>query len=56
MKQLGEFGMDSGRTFLKHYLFGLKFLTGSTITTSTFEKTMNLYLYIPPLSSHPLAA
>jgi len=28
-------------------------LNGSTITTSTYQKTMNLYLYIPPSSSHP---
>jgi len=28
-------------------------LNGSTITTSTYQKSMNLYLYIPPSSSHP---
>jgi hypothetical protein len=28
-------------------------LNGSTITTSTYQKNMNLYLYIPPSSSHP---
>ena len=26
---------------------------GSSITTSTFQKPLNLYLYIPPLSAHP---
>ena len=28
-------------------------LNGPTNKTSTFQKSMNLYLYIPPLSSHP---
>lgn len=28
-------------------------LKGSSILTSTFQKTMNLYLYIPLLSAHP---
>jgi hypothetical protein len=28
-------------------------LNGPTIKTSTFQKSMNQYLYIPPLSSHP---
>jgi hypothetical protein len=28
-------------------------ITGSSIHTSTFQKPLNLYLYIPPLSSHP---
>jgi hypothetical protein len=30
-------------------------LNGSTITTSTYQKNMNLYLYIPPSSLHPLS-
>ena len=28
-------------------------IENNSITTSTFQKMMNLYLYIPPLSSHP---
>jgi hypothetical protein len=28
-------------------------LKNSTITTSTFQKNLNLYLYIPPRSAHP---
>jgi hypothetical protein len=28
-------------------------IEGSSITTSTFQKAMNLYLYIPPQPSHP---
>jgi len=28
-------------------------LQGSSIITSTYQKSMNLYLYIPPLSAHP---
>ncbi len=28
-------------------------IKGNFITTSTFQKAMNLYLYIPPLSAHP---
>jgi hypothetical protein len=28
-------------------------IEGSSITTSTYQKTMNLYLYIPPQTSHP---
>ncbi len=28
-------------------------LKKSTITTETYQKSMNLYLYIPPLSAHP---
>jgi len=28
-------------------------LQNSTITTSTFQKNLNLYLYIPPRSAHP---
>jgi len=28
-------------------------IEGSSITTSTFQKPLNLYLYIPPLSAHP---
>jgi hypothetical protein len=28
-------------------------IENNSITTSTFQKTMNRYLYIPPLSSHP---
>jgi hypothetical protein len=28
-------------------------IEGSAITTSNFQKAMNLYLYIPPQSSHP---
>lgn len=28
-------------------------IKGRSILTSTFQKTMNLYLYIPPLSAHP---
>jgi len=28
-------------------------ISGTTIKTSTFQKSMNLYLYIPPRSSHP---
>jgi len=28
-------------------------LKGSSIYTSTFQKPLNLYLYIPPLSAHP---
>jgi len=28
--------------------------TDGTITTRTFVKPMNLHLYIPPLSAHPL--
>jgi hypothetical protein len=28
-------------------------LNGSSVTTSTFQKELNLYLYIPPASSHP---
>jgi len=28
-------------------------LKGSSILTSTYQKTMNLYLYTPPLSAHP---
>jgi hypothetical protein len=28
-------------------------LHNSTITTSTFQKNLNLYLYIPPRSAHP---
>jgi hypothetical protein len=28
-------------------------LDNSSITTETYQKSMNLYLYIPPLSAHP---
>jgi hypothetical protein len=28
-------------------------IKGNVITTSTFQKAMNLYMYIPPLSAHP---
>jgi hypothetical protein len=28
-------------------------LQNATITTETYQKSMNLYLYIPPLSAHP---
>jgi hypothetical protein len=28
-------------------------IQGNTITTKTYQKDMNLYLYIPPLSAHP---
>jgi hypothetical protein len=28
-------------------------LQNTTVTTKTFQKQMNLYLYIPPLSAHP---
>jgi hypothetical protein len=28
-------------------------LSNATIVTSTFQKSLNLYLYIPPLSAHP---
>jgi hypothetical protein len=28
-------------------------ISGTSIKTSTFQKSMNLYLYIPPCSSHP---
>jgi hypothetical protein len=28
-------------------------LTGSTIKTKTYQKDLNLYLYIPPSSAHP---
>ncbi len=28
-------------------------LNNSSVTTRTFQKEMNLYLYIPPLSAHP---
>jgi len=39
---------------LKTTFLDLNFqLNGSTVITSTFQKLMNLYLYIPPNSSHP---
>jgi len=28
-------------------------LQGNTVTTRTYQKDMNLYLYIPPMSAHP---
>jgi len=28
-------------------------IQGNTVTTKTYQKDMNLYLYIPPLSAHP---
>jgi hypothetical protein len=46
--------MDSRRTSYKTVFLDLnKQLNGSSIVTSTFQKMMNLYLYIPPLSAHP---